>query len=923
MLFSQYTGTNANNQIINRLKTKVIKRDNIGLELINLLDDPNATDIIAAIHRQSEEQLYKALFSISGIYLSEPENVFISLVLIAMMYYDGSFYEHVSSIYASLYEKFTPQKIEGLIRTILSRYRTKDEIKCNSRIINTVLMNAIVPSAFLPSFFDFIYDIYKLNLEYSISDDKDELYDDFKFIYDGLRSNMILDDDNIQINVTKKSYKLIRSTKKLIINSTGIDEVIELSIKVAKIIDKKIWGKEFIVDNPYLKYGYEKWALHIKEKNGKSNSYKSSDFRSRWIPKYSLSNNIVSIIPPIHRIKGNYDYRDIYIIVKNDEDIVFTDYNPDIREIIGGYQITPNKISLDSPIGKITYKLMSGSKEIYDSEDRLYRDCIVFDEKGNEIQNNTDYSGAAIFCIKSPSDKIKVFYKNNNFCLGSKTVKIGEIVCLEDIIFNFSHLIHPGIIGKLYENHFIMEEGNERKIPVYKQANILEYECEDKYLRFDFVVNGQCKSPEEFRQTITKNAQNIRLSIDIENMPSGVYASEIYGWANGKRYKLFDYDFAIDEMLEADIAEVDSQSYLVYINSSLIRDSVIKEFVISEFNDKWLSFEFNGKNYNYLIPLDLDIYRIDEGQWKSFNDDIWIGDIRHDSVIEIYNFKYDSISLLTSTGKHIEEIPKFETASTYRCIKIGFLISYKSNFDYISILFLVNTIVKGALWCYNKCLIDTEKTSIIYNISRKTLDVTPNFRGRGNVFFKITTDDNKEIYRSSFIENNVTCHIKNLMSFVDYTITFYEKEKGLAIKKEKILATYKQTIYAREDFVGRAFKIKDVYFDQCIRGKFVRQKYSFNTTYLKFVKMINNDNFIGEVYVKTSIGIYMLNKINPVEIEVCSDVIDGIIELSVTKDGDGLLMDFEHHGIKNTMYDSNAVDIFSYSIRMNKEENHE
>ena len=87
--------------------------------------------------------------------------------------------------------------------------------------------------------------------------------------------------------------------------------------------------------------------------------------------------------------------------------------------------------------------------------------------------------------------------------------------------------------------------------------------------------------------------------------------------------------------------------------------------------------------------------------------------------------------------------------------------------------------------------------------------------------------------------------------------------------------------------------------------------------------MINNDNFIGEVYVKTSIGIYMLNKINPVEIEVCSDVIDGIIELSVTKDGDGLLMDFEHHGIKNTMYDSNAVDIFSYSIRMNKEENHE
>lgn len=87
--------------------------------------------------------------------------------------------------------------------------------------------------------------------------------------------------------------------------------------------------------------------------------------------------------------------------------------------------------------------------------------------------------------------------------------------------------------------------------------------------------------------------------------------------------------------------------------------------------------------------------------------------------------------------------------------------------------------------------------------------------------------------------------------------------------------------------------------------------------------MINNDNFIGEVYAKTLRGAYMLDNINPVEVEMCSDVIDGIIELSVTKDGDGLLMDFEHHGIKNTMDDSAATDIFSYSIAVHEEKNYE
>lgn len=41
-----------------------------------------------------------------------------------------------------------------------------------------------------------------------------------------------------------------------------------------------------------------------------------------------------------------------------------------------------------------------------------------------------------------------------------------------------------------------------------------------------------------------------------------------------------------------------------------------------------------------------------------------------------------------------------------------------------------------------------------------------------------------------------------------------------------------------------------------------------------------------------------------------------MIELSITKDGDGLLLDFEHHGIMNSMDDDKAVDIFSYNIDM-------
>ena len=63
-------------------------------------------------------------------------------------------------------------------------------------------------------------------------------------------------------------------------------------------------------------------------------------------------------------------------------------------------------------------------------------------------------------------------------------------------------------------------------------------------------------------------------------------------------------------------------------------------------------------------------------------------------------------------------------------------------------------------------------------------------------------------------------------------------------------------------------------------------------------------------------GSYYLNNLNPVSIEICGSIDDGSLEISVTKDGDGLLLDFSHRGILNSLDDRNAVDIFSYIIEV-------
>ena len=343
---------------IEYLRKCVKERRNLGIDLIDLLDNAYA---IYVIHNRAEIELDRALDLYSGTYVQDPEIIFVSLVIIGMLYYNGMFYEWVESTYKYLYRRYSKQKIEGLIRTLLNRYRTKDEVSCEkNRIINVVLSGSIVPGYYLGSFFEFIYDIYKINFN---SDLPDDLYEEFSFVYDGLQKVMHPENDKeVPVNVTKKEYKLIKSTKQLITNSLYNDAVIKLSIIVVRLIDKYIWGKENTLYNPYLKKGYEEWISTVNKEKERSNRSKTETFRSRWEPEFVLYGNIVYLEPPVHRVKSTYDYRDIRVVVKNADKVIYDNYVSDIREIIGGYQVKSNAIRLENPIGKLVYQLVAGDE---------------------------------------------------------------------------------------------------------------------------------------------------------------------------------------------------------------------------------------------------------------------------------------------------------------------------------------------------------------------------------------------------------------------------------------------------------------------------------------------------------------------------------------------------------------------------------
>ena len=102
----------------------------------------------------------------------DSEIVFLSLTLIGLLNYDSNFWDYVRQEYEVLYSRFSEQKIEGQIRNVINKYKTDND----PRIISYVLKNAIVPKPFLPSFFEFIDDIYRLNFNFNIDITIDKIF---------------------------------------------------------------------------------------------------------------------------------------------------------------------------------------------------------------------------------------------------------------------------------------------------------------------------------------------------------------------------------------------------------------------------------------------------------------------------------------------------------------------------------------------------------------------------------------------------------------------------------------------------------------------------------------------------------------------------------------------------------------------------
>lgn len=891
----------------------VNEKKNIGIELIDILDNES---VKTEIHKRAERQINEALRSYGGT-CSNYEIIVVSLVLIALLEYNGNYYDSVRKTYKSVYENFNEQKVEGFIRDVLNRYKNNHKDNGRTRIINVALENAIVPQAFLLGFFELIFDIYRRNFECYMPEDP---YEDFKFVFEGLRNAMISEGDDISINVTQKTYKLTAATKQLIQKEEGIDDVAKLSILVANLIDKRYWGDPIKVSNSYLKTGFEEWQSTLKDINIVSNRHRANntELKSRWEPKIIIDGTSVYLVAPFHRIKSDYDYHKLKIMVSNGNDILYIDEDPYVEEIIGGYQIKPKKIKIDKPLGNLSYKLICDSTIIYDSKDKLYRRFIIFNLEGCEVKNNTDFDGTVQICYKNNDVNFENTKTREFYNIGYVNVKVGDAINIGNEILSFSSITKPGVFGKVYDSCFVYEKNNDNKIQVYKEVKFIAFESKDKSAKYEIILNEKPYKLSDLKYEVSSQDTTIRYVVELELEQSGIYSLEVNHIQSTRKHRILDEKIVYDKNFSFSSNKINESQYSINIKSDLLENDIDTKISLEDFDIRFITFIYKNQEYGLLLPFDFGFYSLDGGKWNSMEEELWIGDITQDTVMRVYDSKCDGALLYRDTGEQVEDNIAIKDRAIFKEISIGFLNTYKNSNKYVVLVLTKGGKAKYAYFCYNNSIIDKDRTEIkcLDYENSKRISITPIFKGKNDVYFKIFNANEKELYKSEYLKSGKANYIKGLKSFCEYTFRFYEKQKNKLFGQDGLIHETTGKFYARCDLVGKSFKINTAFYNENCKNENIEKECRFDKVFLRIDKRINKDVFKGEIYIETSNNKWWLDGINPIEIEICSDINNGVMDVYITNNGDGLLLDTRKHRLLNTMEHPTAPDIFLFNISM-------
>lgn len=863
------------NQLVNKLSANKL----IGLDLLQIAGN---NELKKKIHKRAIEHL-KVNYKKSSVVLYEGINeIVVSLVIIALDHYDGSLWDHVQDEYNDLYVGRSEQRVNALIRRILAQSSNEP----NNRYINYVIRQTITPSYFVPDFITFAFDIYKDTFKCELIDNSNILNEVLANVFIDISSKY--ESKNNQFKSKAKSYKLIKTIRDIIDNIDWFSELIEYTKIILKYLDTYYWN-ESKKNLPYFDY-FEPFFRDWISKNRIFFEAKEriNHEKVQWNATYSLKGINVLLHIPDHLISREYPVNTIRIVVSHGSEVIKVIDRPTITEAVGSNLIVRNDVVLENPIGKVNYKIYSNSIVIFDSKKTLYREFLFFSENHNEIKQgskyvgNIDVVGKDIKAIKN----IDVYYTNQLYSIGNLMLNEYESIMMDDRTVYTSYSDEKMLVGAKSTKAFVRESIHQ--FDIYTEVLGLIFTCpkmDDK--RIQLQVNNSRYLITDFNERGIGDQTICEMSLD-------GYTVQGFNYITVKELNtdsiLFKQRcFYCPEYTHK--CKLHNGEIVLNINCNLIEG---KEYIADTHKDNMFEVPFISQYFEsklYLVPkVDIPVYRIEDGEWKPFKEEISIKDITTYSKIWIDGIDFSQVKA-SLPNKYVTDKLAINYKDNKAYIPCAMIKGLESNgYASCTINFYKDSLSIDSLNVYYRAVLDHKSMYMRYE-NDDSVSISFDYFGKDDITVKlfkgeecvcdVTTTDKPVHIKVPHIEKFTAYKIQILGGIND--IFSMNANQYNMYRKENIF------FYDATDIVGHTFKIdqgRGEVYDQD-NDEWYDKKLSFKHTTVHVDSMIEEDLYM--VTIKHFDQKRRHKK--SLQLLITSEIVDGKFWCDISSEGDLLLYD--------------------------------
>ena len=862
-------------ETIEILKNKLNKNQLIGYDLLQLAGNE---ELINKIHSCSRMYLKDNYYKTSTSTYLHREEIVISLILIALEKYDGNYWDYVDDIYECMYDSLSEQKLKRMIRAIISYFSNGE-----SRYINYVIRQAIIPQHYLGDFIDICFDIYQNILRCELSNNLNGILADI-FISMGDKYE-VKSPSSISY---KKTYKLIKTTKDIVQNIEWFGELITYTKTILNYVDAYYWSTsiEELPFQEYFKPIFDEWSLKRKiNLIAKSNRIKGK--QNSWNAEFLLKNNSVILHIPNHFIKNIYEPGSIAIAISNGDEWITDIDRPEINEVTGGYLIKETYVSLDNPLGQMKYEIYSDDDIIYSSEHLLDRNYILFNENNKELGNKGKYTGNVNIIGKplTNDDKLSVYFTNEFYDLGQTYINECEDLVINGEVLYLSNFETSSLQGDLIDNANI--RFFNKTIDFYYAIRLVSLVLPDNNMNLYLQINSRNYHLNTIK--VSKFGDKYIYQIDIEQYIKPGFNQVLIMDQNTnnavfKKIVFVDPTFGFNYTSQGETIKLNIHSCLL--------DEVVYEANFE--NEELFDIEFKDKHFkehlNLVPKINLPIYRVDENKWNLFGTSLSIKDMKLYSKLQIKGVDFDTLVLSddSSTFKTVLNFMENDHKYTTTCET---LLQYTSqNFKYLNLFLYKDNMVVELIRIYYQVVINDKTLDIIKENDGASINFS--YDGKDIITCKIYQDGNL-CYNETTTDNPAQFKISTITSFETYDIkVFAGVDDMFSMNSSQYEILNRQvTFYSIEDIEGKTFIVASCNGELYNKNKEewldVTKKCKYTT--VTILNKIENQMYnIRIVYNRKEVCLEM-----EAELEITSNISEGNFSGTITQDGDLLLFDYK------------------------------